>query len=201
MKIINSCSDSFKEFFNWSKEYLKENDKKIIIKNTNFLRSDGVRCGGLCYEDKIVMAFKNPLFEEIYVHEFSHMQQKIEGSKLWEYDSSFFWNSLAKNKTEINCWENVLGIIALERDCEKRALKHSKKWNLFNNEEYIKRTNLYLCFYQYVFLKRKWPNSTTIYIPDLIELMPKKLLPLSYFNKIDMELMKAFDYHIEKSKK
>lgn len=197
MKFLESCSPSFRKFFAWSSEYLEKHGKRAVIVNTGALKMDGIRCGGWCGDDEIVAAFKNPLFEQTFVHEFSHMQQNIEESPYWK-DTSLFWRHLEKDKVAINSWESVLDIIALERDCERRALAHSKKWKLFNTKKYAKNANLYLHYYQYVFLKRRWLNSTSIYHPYLVKEMPEKLAPLSSFAKIDMGLMKLFEDCLDK---
>jgi len=176
---------------------LGKHDKKVIIVNSKTIKSDGITCGGLCDDDKIVVAFKNELFEQTYVHEFSHMQQSIQESPYWK-DTSLFWHHLNKDKMAINSWDSVLEIIALERDCERRAINHSKKWNLFDHKLYAKNANLYLHFYQYVFLKRKWMRSTSIYHPVLEKMMPNELKPLADFKKIDMNLMCLFDECLDK---
>lgn len=192
MKFLNDCTPNFKKFFAWSAKYLEKHDKKVIIVNSRGITQDGVKCSGWCDGDEIVAARKNPLFEEVYVHEFSHMQQAVEESPYWK-DTSLFWRHLEKGKVAINSWDSVLDIIALERDCEKRAVAHSKKWQLFDNEQYSKSANLYLHYYQYVFLKRKWLNSTRIYNPLLLRAMPDKIRPLADFKHIDMNLMSLFD--------
>ena len=176
---------------------MEKHEKKIIIVNAKSIKMDGVRCGGWCDEEEIVVAFKNPLFEQTYVHEFSHMQQNIQESPYWK-DTSLFWKHLNKDKIAISSWDSVLEIIALERDCEKRALNHSKKWEIFDNKDYAKNANLYLHFYQYVFLKRKWIPSPSIYHPVLAKMMPTELRPLADFKHIDMNLMCLFDECLDK---
>jgi hypothetical protein len=200
MKFLETCSPNFQKFFDWSKQYLAKHDKKVFVVNTKTVKMDGVRCGGWCEDDKIVVAFKSRMFEETYTHEFSHMQQNVQNSPYWT-DTSLFWRHLAKDKVAMNSWDSVLAIIALERDCERRALKHSENWNLFDNADYAKHANIYLHFYQYVFLKRKWNNSTNIYRPELLELMPEKLKPISSFANIDMKLMGVFEECLGKRKK
>lgn len=197
MEFIKSCSPNFRKFFKYASDYLKKHEKRAIISNTRALKMDGFRCGGWCNDDEIVAAFKNPLFEQVFVHEFSHMQQSIENSPFWK-DTSLFWRHLAKDRVAINSWDSVLDIIALERDCERRALAHSKRWKLFNNAKYAKNANTYLHYYQYVFLKRKWLNSTSIYHPYIVKSMPDKLLPLSAFQTINMETMTLFEDCLDK---
>lgn len=196
MNLPKSCSRNFKKFFEWSQKFLKKHDKKTTLVNAKSVKIDGERCGGWCDDEEMAIAIKNPLFERIYVHEFSHMQQNINGSPYWK-DTSLFWKHLGK----INSWDSALDIIALERDCEKRAMRHSEKWNLFDNIKYAKMANVYLHYYQYVFLKRKWGNSVTIYHPKLIKAMPETLKPTSSFKKIDMALMLLFEECLSKKKK
>lgn len=200
MKYLDGCSKNFKKFFDWSIDYLGKHDKKVVIVNSKSVVQDGIKCSGWCDDDEIVVARKNPLFQEVFVHEFSHMQQNIEQSPYWK-DTSLFWRHLSKDKVAINSWDSVLDIISLERDCEKRVIKHSKKWKLFDNNLYAKRANLYLYYYQYVFLKRRWTNSTSIYHPYLVDIMPEKILPMSQFKTIDMPLMQLFEDCIDKKGK
>lgn len=200
MKYLDGCSRNFKKFFDWSIDYLGKHDKKVVIVNSKSVVQDGIKCSGWCDDDEIVVARKNPLFQEVFVHEFSHMQQNIEQSPYWK-DTSLFWRHLSKDKVAINSWDSVLDIISLERDCEKRVIKHSKKWKLFDNNLYAKRANLYLYYYQYVFLKRRWTNSTSIYHPYLVDVMPEKILPMSQFKTIDMPLMQLFEDCIDKKGK
>lgn len=200
MKYLDGCSRNFKKFFDWSIDYLGKHDKKVVIVNSKSVVQDGIKCSGWCDDDEIVVARKNPLFQEVFVHEFSHMQQNIEQSPYWK-DTSLFWRHLSKDKVAINSWDSVLDIISLERDCEKRVVKHSKKWKLFDNNLYAKRANLYLYYYQYVFLKRRWTNSTSIYHPYLVDVMPEKILPMSQFKTIDMPLMQLFEDCIDKKGK
>lgn len=197
MKFLENCSPEFQEFFEWTKSYLGKHGKTVTVCNTKTINMDGLKVGGWCNDKEIVIALKSSMFEQTYVHEFSHMQQSVEDSPYWK-DTSLFWRHLEKDKVAINSWDSVLEIIALERDCERRALLHSKQWGLFDNEEYAKAANLYLHFYQYVFIKRRWINSRNIYHPRLLEVMPEKLAPFSSFKKIDMGLMNLFEKCVDR---
>lgn len=196
MKLIESCSPNFQSFFKWSQEYLKENGRTCKIHNTHYIKSEGAKCGGVCDGQHIKVAFKNPLFEETYVHEFSHLQQAVEYSPFWRAYDSGFWYDMENKTISFDSWDSVCSIIALEHDCESRVIEHSKKWNLFDNEEYARRSNVYLHYYQYLFLRGKWSNSTTIYRPQLVRMMPAKIQDVSEFTKIDINLMKAFEENL-----
>jgi hypothetical protein len=193
-------SKNFLPFFEWSKEFLKKHNKKLTITNSANIRFDGGQCAGWCDGNEMAVASNNSLFEQTYVHEFSHMNQCIEQSPIWKSEY-IFWNHLSKDKIRLKSWHSIFEIIELERDCEKRSLAFSKKWNLFDNKYYAKCANLYLYYYQYTFLKRKWLSSRTIYNKMLLSEMPETLIPLDKFKIIDMDLMDTFDQCLDKSGK
>jgi hypothetical protein len=192
---------NFKEFFYWSIEYLEKYEKRVTIVNSKSVRIDGGSCSGWCDGEEMVVAAKSPRFEEVYVHEFSHMNQDVEKSKYWDPEDNTLWEHLMHKKIQISSWDAVLRAIALERDCERRTINHSKNWGLFNNENYAQSANLYLYFYHYVFVKRTWKNSISIYNPILLREMPTKLLPISHFTSINMDMMKLFDECLDKKGK
>jgi hypothetical protein len=197
---LKGCSKNFKDFFDWSIHYLEKHNKKVVIVNAKCVREDGNKYGGWCDGDEIVVARKMPKFEETYVHEFSHMNQAVENSPLWDVGDKF-WRQLQRKTLQISSWEEVIKIISLERDCERRSILHSKQWDLFDNESYAQNANLYLYYYQFVFLKRQWMPSPTIYHPFLVNEMPKKLMPLSSFKSINMPLMMLFNECLDKKGK
>ena len=194
MKLLQSCSPNFLKFYDWSQDYLKEHGKTCLVSNTKSIKSGNSKCAGWCDGEQIKVAFKNPLFEQTYVHEFSHMQQVVENCQTWQdYDWSF-WEDLDKKKITLDTWKSILSIIALEHDCESRSLQHSKKWKMFDNKEYAKKANVYLYYYQYLFVRGKWITSTGIYKPYLVNLMKDKLVNLKELDRIDMSMMRIYDH-------
>lgn len=194
MKLTKDHSPNFVKFFEWACDYLKLHNKKLKIGSGKFLKLDGSRCAGWCDENEIAIARENPLFERVFVHEFSHMQQVVEGSPYWTEDS--IWDHLIGMSMPLKSWDAVFETIILERDCEKRSIEHSKKWNLFDNYQYAKRTNIYLYYYQYIFLTGKWVNSVNIYRPALLSIMPDYILPVTEYKNINMEMMLLFDENL-----
>jgi hypothetical protein len=181
----------FPAFKKWACNYLEEHGKKLEIRPSTYVQAEGGRCAGFCDGAKVVVAGKNELFKEVFVHEFSHMTQVVEQSEIWDKNWDF-WKILNHKKDFIPEWETILNIIELERDCEARALKFSRKWDLFDNEIYARQANVYLYYYQYVYLTRTWANTKCIYGPEVILMVPDKLVPLKNFNSINMGMMQAF---------
>jgi hypothetical protein len=187
-------SKNFKDFFYWSVNYLAKHDKKVIISNTRYVKINGdVACSGWCDGYEMVVAAKNPLFERVYVHEFSHMNQAVEKCPHWDESDNTLWEHLAQKKVQIRSWDAILNTITLERDCERRSINHAKQWDLFDVERYAQNANVYLYYYHYIFLKQAWANHKNIYHPVLMREMPTKLLPLSNFKSINMDMMKLFE--------
>ncbi len=189
---VAGTSPNFQKFFDWSFDYLVKHNKNLTIVNTATVKlDDNKRCMGWCDSYEIMLGRKNPLFEKVYVHEFSHMTQNVE--KAFEGSNySLFWDHMDAGTLDPFSYKHVLEVIDLERDCEARALKFSDKWDLFDREEYCKQANLYLYYYQYLFLTKKWVKTTTIYRPQLMAQMPPQLVPMSHFKFINMDMMKLF---------
>jgi hypothetical protein len=192
-------SQNFKDFFYWTTKYLEKHDKKVVIVNSRSVKIDGnVSCAGWCDGEEMVVAAKNPLFERVYVHEFSHMNQAVEECPYWDSEDNTLWEDLARKKVQIRSWDAILRTIALERDCERRSINHAKQWDLFSVEKYAQNANAYLYYYHYVFLKQSWANHKDIYHPILMREMPTKLLPLSTFKSINMDMMKLYEECLDK---
>ena len=200
-KILNNCSPAFLVFFDWAADYLLKHSKGLEIKNARKIRLSDGWCAGWCDGDRIMLAGNSPLFEETFVHEFCHMMQAVEKDPVWT-TSSLFWNYLESGSININNWDSVTEIIKLERNCELRAVELSKKWKLFNNNLYSQRANLYLFFYHFVFLKKKWADSTGLYSSvEILRKMPEKIVNLDKLSKIDMNLMKIYNECLGKNGK
>ena len=56
-----------------------------------------------------------------------------------------------------------------------------------------KKANTYLFFYHYVFLKRKWRISTTVYLPQIVSKMPPEIVSPERLQMIDMPMMAEYE--------
>lgn len=199
--LLKKCSPNFVLFFEWAEEYMRKHNKKIIVVDAKKIQFDGGWCGGWCDGDEIAIAGRSALFEETFVHEFAHMMQAIEKSPIWKKEFKF-WDDLEKDNVTSLSWPRVLEIIELERDCEKRAIALSKKWDLFDNKIYAQRANVYLYFYQYIFMRGKWMDSTSLYASSyLSDSMPEQIVSMKKLSQIDIDLMQIYEKQIGKGKK
>ena len=188
----------FQPFLEYAKDYITKNDGRLIIRNVKYL-SDGGRHSGSCDGKEIIVAGKCSKFMEVFVHEFAHFTQAVDKAPLWENgsDGTHFWNWLAKKESSdgIKLWDELIDIILVERDCELRSLKLIKKFDIpISLKDYTKSANLYLYYYHFCFLKRKWmSNYTDLYKSELFFKMPEKIIPKSKISNIDMNMMKLFE--------
>jgi len=176
---------NFPEFWDELNHYLKTHNKKLEIRDSSYLNCHG-KCGGYCDGDKIVVAKRGGLFLETLTHEFCHLQQAVEESPLWAAD---LWNL----KFDLLDFRSLYNLILLERDCELRVLELNKRFGFFGPSLYAQRANTYLFFYHYVFLKRKWRISTTIYKPELVSRMPTEIVDEDRLLVVDMGMMMEYE--------
>lgn len=179
-------SENFLKFYSWAADYLKSHNKKIDIRPVSYLRNQG-KCSGYCDGQKIVIAGKCGYFEEVFTHEFGHCVQSINNSPLWK--DNFYWDS----KFRVKDFNSLLSLILLERDCDIKVINLSEKWGLFDNKLYSKQANAYLHLHHFIFLNKRYIDFPNLYHPDILNLMPDKIMPEHSVSTIDMNVMKIFD--------
>ena len=133
----------------------------------------------------------------ILVHEFCHMEQWHKDKEMWaKSDTSYLiddWLS-GKNFSKKKINELIDTARNLEMDCEKRAVKTIKKWNLpIDTEEYIQKSNAYILFYNYLKKVRKWTtaNNSPYRSKKIYTHMSKKFL--KDYSELPIEVEKIFD--------
>lgn len=190
---------NFEKFKEYVHEYCQKHEKTITLVPRKTVSQEAFKdfkCGGFCDGDEMVVATKNPNFHTIFIHEFAHLTQAVERIPAW-YESGDIWSALDKGKVSLRQWDEFVKVIAVERDCERRALNLIKKFNITSPEIYARNANAYLYYYQYVFLTKRWSRRKSLYeCEKLHDLVPDKLLPVSHFSNINMEVMTCFfDYY------
>jgi hypothetical protein len=188
-------NEAFNKFYEIAEKDLCDHEIEIVLRQRKKIKmKDNTHCAGYFDGETLAVATKNSLAEEVFVHEYCHFLQYKEKHPLWMViQENDIFTCLDKKHFGIKDWEIVYNTIALERDCEHKALKLSKKYKLFDNAAYAKKANAYLYYYQHVFLRREWMDSSNIYSKKILDNMPEKLLPLSAFEKIDMNMMQIFE--------
>jgi hypothetical protein len=140
-----------------------------------------VKCSGWFDEEvpELVVAMNRPDWIEILAHEYCHLTQWVEGAPIWkkaEVSLGKVWEWLdGKNHRNI---ETHIGVARdLELDNEKRAVKIIKKFELkVDLENYVKKANAYVQFYNWMLVTRKWskPNNSPYKNKNLVAAMSNK---------------------------
>ena len=171
-----------KEFIKYVKQECKKHNIKYVFKNTQSIKLfDSSRCSGYFDGSTLAVAMKRPDSIQTLVHEYSHLTQWAEKLPLWEKCE----DEDSHNKVEewlvgenVHNIEKYMGLCRdLELDNEKRSVKLIKQFNLkINIDEYIKRANAYVQFYNYMLYSRKWckPSNSPYRNKRLLNAMPNK---------------------------
>lgn len=125
----------------------------------------------------------------VLAHEYCHMQQWIQKSKMWlrtlskqGIDHSYVINTWLSGLCELSEKQKKVlfhTTINMELECEKMAVQLIKKHPAFAGtsiKEYIQKSNAYLNFYHHVARSRQWYTAgrAPYQIPELWEKMPTK---------------------------
>lgn len=182
--------EKIEAFISFVKEECKKNSVKFKPYKRSYIKlTDDIKCGGF-FDDgsdpklrKATLAFAQGRkdFLELMVHEYCHMTQWIDGIDLWEISAS--------SMTTIDEWlsgvdypmEEVEAALnasrELELDNEKRSAEMFKKWDLpVDVNLYIKKSNAYVLFYNYMKISRKWsaPGNAPYTNKNILDAMSDK---------------------------
>lgn len=170
------------EFIAFVKKECKKHKVICDLRKTNYVKVDGFACTGAFYpEGKLLVAMKNPLAYEILVHEYCHMTQWLERTNEWKNHEKINNGAFVgwfQGKPCRNIKKYIDWIIDVELDNEKRSVKLIKKLNLdfIDLNLYIKKANVYIQFYNWVLLNRKWskPGKPMHKSNLILSLVPSK---------------------------
>lgn len=120
---------------------------------------DGNGYAGWVSTKEFVVYTKLDNFLSVFVHEASHLDQLLDKTSLWHHphlrdgrDEFDIWNTLLRKRHPIKCKRAWKKTCELEIDCDKRAIKKIKKYNLpINLNEYIRWANSYHSSYYYFY--------------------------------------------------
>lgn len=189
-------------FLDHALNFANKHNKKIEFRKVKYLLlNKNEECTGYTDDDGLVVSYQldeDGIWKafETFIHEFCHLEQSVEDTKEWKKWQWFDFSTTINLKS----YDQVMTVIALERDCEKRAIRYINKYQMFDPTEYIKEANAYMYFQQFCFLKGKWfslKQNQDLY-DGLVEAMPDKLIPLKQFWKIDMQIMQKFERIFDK---
>lgn len=171
-----------RRFVKYVRKKCKEYGVKCDLRRSKYVSlSDNIKCSGYFDESEptLVVALNRPDWLQILVHEYCHLTQWVENCKVW-VDG-------CEGVTKVDYWlqgENVKDIkkyLALSRDLEldneKRSVELMKKWQFnIDIDEYIRKANAYIMFYNYLFYTRRWsdPKNSPYTNQNIISKMSNK---------------------------
>jgi hypothetical protein len=178
---------------------LLEMDGRIVFNKGQFCGGDS-RCYGIFSFDskqrpvlKVATGKKNE--EEwfgILIHEYCHFLQWRDDCKVWQefYNADFSFTSIIHNPDKYK--KEILTLIRLELDCEKRTYNIINKSKLIDKKNYAVIANAVLYKYGYLYKYKKWPNNT-VELHDVIKYLPCRILK-SYKDYLNLpkEIVKLF---------
>jgi hypothetical protein len=134
-------------------------------------------------DPQFMVCLKNDVAFELFIHEFCHFLQWRDGPKKIHagFDrAAKFWDWL-NNKRKINPGVDLLQ--ELELDCEKRAVRLIKKYNLpVDITKYCQSANVYISSYLFIEEKRSWfKRSGASTNPDIYSYFPDTLKRIDYY--------------------
>lgn len=147
---------------------------------------------------RVAIGNSQKLWFPIAVHEYCHFLQFRDQADIWTrkevveaYDVFFNW--LADPTIEVSAekiMESAYWIQALEQDCDRRAVELIKERELpIDVDDYIKRSNTYVWFYNGVAKWRTWSRKAPYDIADIVECVPGRFLTEDKYQKPTKKFM------------
>lgn len=165
-------------------EDLEDFEGKIVFCKGRYCGGDN-QCSGIFYIDSkdrpvLKVATKTKFKEEwigALLHEYCHFIQWRDETKEWinfEDKGLTFSEIIQKPKAYK---KELLILLKLELDCEKKVFKIlSKKNTYINKKKYIKTANAILYKYAFLYKENKWPAVNKYKFDKIVEICSEKLL-------------------------
>jgi hypothetical protein len=182
-------AQSNRQFVKFVRQHLAEYGMKLIIGRGKHVNVDGFRCSGYFDESgkAIAVAGKANEFMQVLVHEYCHFLQYINSAKIYtkSYEASTIVDAWLKGKNyPLKKVKRAFFIVrAMERDCERRAMKIIKDFNLaINSKMYAKRAHVYIYSHFLMEKTRKFHSykRNPYYSKYVLKIMPSNMAVLSH---------------------
>lgn len=184
------------KFIGYAINDLLNHNVDVVIKNKRYRK--GTDDGWFSSDKKLEFVCNLGGGEEsricLFLHEYSHFLQWKNKSKFWfseKYDTAYNEYFEFKSTTHQLKYQNL--IQEVEQDCDRIAINLIDIHKLpVNKEEYIRESNWYIWFYNYVTKINKWPNLDFIDIEKINKICPKRFIGKSRYNKVPIGFEDTF---------
>jgi len=159
--------------------------KLILARSKDVWLNDDMKCiGYFSHEEKeLAVAKYSDQFLGALVHESCHLDQFVEQCEVWKKEEkcgTTIFDKWHLGKKVASIRKALNNTIALELDCEKRALKKIAQYDLpINSTSYIQRANSILLYYRYSFEVGVWSNKNI----DNFAKFPSRFMSDAYYKK------------------
>jgi len=177
------------QFVRHVKNHLAEYGMRLIISRGKLVNVGGYRAVGYFSEfEKVIKIAKNSSeFLSTLVHEYCHFLQFINQAKVYKksdlagyiIDEWFRGKEYAPEKLK----RAFFLVRAMERDCEKRAIKIIEKFNLqIDSKMYAKKAHCYIYSHFMMEKTRKFYSfkKSPYHSPVVLKIMPSSMATLSH---------------------
>jgi hypothetical protein len=188
------------QFVRFVRNHIKQYGGKLIIGRGENVNCNGILCPGF-FDDRdlvIKVAKSDPSFLSTLVHEYCHFLQYINDIKIYQKSdkASEIVESwlLGKEQNPQKLKRAFFLVRAMERDCEKRAIKLIKQFNLpINVKIYAKQANCYIYTHFLMEETRKyWMYKKSPYksrvvmklMPSTMKVKSHKQIPPKIYSKL-----------------
>ena len=155
-------------------------------------------CQG-CFDGRtleVAIGVPQKLWVPSFIHEYCHFRQFIEESPNWKrwhtcQPDLFDWLADPALKATTRQLHRTTKLYQeAEQDCDRRAVAEIKAHSLpINVEAYIRRSNVYIWFYNIVMKHRVWCAKPPYAFREIFELVPATFIPKQDYDRMP----KAFE--------
>ena len=177
------------QFVKHVKRHLSEYGMKLVIGKGKFVNTGTGRCEGYFSESeqRIKLAGNNQYFMQTLVHEYAHFLQYINKIQVYtKCDKASLivenWFS-GKNYDKKTLKRAFLLVRAMERDCEKRAVRLIDEFSLnIDKKLYVKRAHCYIYSHFMMEKTRKYGTyrKSPYFSKHVLKIMPSNMAVLSH---------------------
>jgi len=168
---------NLKQFIQDAVLELVDNGFSVTLSQEKHVVVEGSKCTGYldCENKEFAIAFGHPdVWIEVFVHEYCHFQQCIQGLKFYDDERSLDeWLNGDIEMPYEDAEALTHGHMEEELDCEKRTVEMIKKYNLeIDTPQYIQKANTYILIYNVCLKQRRWIDKGPYYFPEIWQSVP-----------------------------
>ena len=179
------------------KQYLQEKTGELLEHRigVEFAQRRKLACGyqGYFDEHSLCVAIGGPqkFWIPIFVHEYCHFRQWVEEVPVWKRWARckidlLAWVADPETKATSAQLDRATRIYQeFEQDCDRRAVLEMEKHDLpVDREDYIRRSNVYIWFYNLVRKHRVWYQRPPYDFTEIVALAPPTFVPKGAYGRM-----------------